>query len=298
MEPSYRKIATLASGDEYTLFNPATPWILGDSRIYIWDGGDYKLKAFTPTGRFVGTYGRGKGSGPGEVKVYRNVGLVRDSLYVFDPMNRRLSFFGKDGRFGRSKQYRERVSNVAWAGDSIRYELHGGPGTPPSFNIIDLPSGHRTTVRNLLPEDLHPIVFDGVLFSPKRKAVYVPRYFPLLLTFSPGDTTATAYPTPDYGEVPVPEARRQGSARQGVIRPPTNRLHAKTTLHEGVLSIQTPTAEDSLAFDLYDAQTMEYMHSVRVPITGDRSKYAYGMGLLVAEQDTTMDVYSVEHPEQ
>jgi len=296
IEPSHRKIATLASGDEYTLFNPAESWILGDDRIYIWDGGDFKLKAFTPNGALVETYGRGKGDGPGEIEVYRDIGLVRDSLYVLDSQNRRVSFFGRGGRFGRSTQYREGITNIAWAGDSIRYELFRVFGKPLFLRILDLSSGHRTTVSNLLSVNLRSIVFDGVLLVSKRKAIHVPLYFPLLLTFTPGDTTATAHPTPDYGEVPVPESR--GSVQQGVIRPPSNSLHVDPTLHKGVLSIQIDSSKDSIAFDLYDAQTMEYMHTVRLPITRSNAKYAYGRGLLVAEQDTTMDVYRVEHPEQ
>lgn len=174
VEPEFKKTATLTSGEEYALFNPAVIYMPDDGRIYVWDAGDGRLKAFTPDGKYVATYGEGAGEGPGQVQVYRNVGRLGDSLYVLDPQNRRVSFFGMDGGFGRSEQYRDRVHSLAWASDSTKYELYIGPGLSPRLDIT-APSGRQTAVSDLQVRDVSAIVFDGILHATEERAIYVPR---------------------------------------------------------------------------------------------------------------------------
>jgi hypothetical protein len=293
-EPDFQKTATLSRSKDYTLFNPAYVWILSDRRVYVWDAGDYKLKAFTMVGDYVTAYGEGRGKGPGQVQVYRNVGLRGDSLYVFDPQNRRVLFFGREGAFGRIHQYRAPLGHLAWSGESTRYELYLGPGTPPSLDVTTA-SGRETTLSDLQARDVSSIVFGGFLHATEQRAVYVPYYYPLLLTVAPGDTTANAYPTPDYGDVPIPEPRREGSAGREIVRPPSDRVNRHSTVDGGVLSVQqTTTSKDVIAFDLYDARKMQYMHSVRWPIGNSSAKYAYEAGLLAVERDTTVELYEVE----
>lgn len=239
------------------------------------------------------TYGNGPGDGPGEIQIYKSVGLWRDSLYVLDPRNRRLSFFSTSGSFGRSEQYRRRVRSVVWTGDSTRYENYLGPGVPFLMEITK-PSGQQTTVSDLQTQDVSSIVLDGILHPATGRAVYVLYYYPLLLTFAPGDTTAMAYPTPDHGTTPVLKPRTEGEPGRQVIRPPSSRLHIRSVLHEGVLAVQIPAAEDSLAFDVCDTREMHHMHSVRLPIATGSAWYAYASGLLAVERDTTVEVYNVE----
>jgi hypothetical protein len=295
VEPTVHKTVTLPSGEDYTLFNPAAVWILRDGRVCVWDAGDYKLKTFTMGGDYVTAYGEGKGQGPGQMRGFRNVGLRKDSLYVHDPLNRRVSFFGKNGKLGRSQQYEDPLGHFAWS-ESTRYELYRGPGVPPSMEITTA-SGRTTRISEVQTQNVSSIVFDGFLHATgQRRAVYAPYYYPLLLTVAPGDTVANAYPTPDYGEAPLPEPRREGSAGQEIVRPPSDKVNWKSELDGGVLSVQQLDVSDEvIAFDLYDIREMQYMHSVRWPLDNASAKYAYEKGLLAVERDTTVDLYKVEH---
>lgn len=66
--------------------------------------GDYRLKAFTPAGEHVATYGNGRGRGPGRVITLTDGGVWRDSLvYLVDPRQRRVSFFDEEGDFMRAE---------------------------------------------------------------------------------------------------------------------------------------------------------------------------------------------------
>ena len=297
VEPAFEKIATLSSGKAYTLFNAAYLFGPEDGHFYVWDGGDNKLKAFTLDGEYVRTYGDGKGSGPGQVQVYRDVGIHRDSLYVLDPQNRRLSYFSQDGEFGRSTRYEGRICNIGWLSDGTRFELYLGARQSLHVEITD-PSGYQTTISDFQTRNVANIVLDGLLQTTKERAVYMPLYYPLLLTFTSGDTSATAYPTPDYGGVPVPEPTVQGEdGFNQIVRPPSNLVNRRLTADGKFLSVQLPSPDDRLHFDIYDARELAYIHSVRLPVREDLSSYAYQNGFLATARDTTVDLYRVERPE-
>lgn len=292
-EPDVKKTATLSSGEDYTIFNPASIYLLENDRVYVPDAGDYKLKAFTPEGRYLKAYGEGEGNAPGEVRVYKEVGLWNDSLYVLDSRTRRLSFFGKDTEFGRSEQFQHWVENIAWAADSTRYEWRNPARKTPTLRILPT-SGPSDTLSNIQARDV-TFVFGGRFLGLQRRAVFVPLFYPLLLTFAPGDTVATAHPTPDYGEAPLPEPEPVGGGRR---RPPSPPVHVWPTMQDGVLAVQLPSPpppKDSIRFDLYDSQTFSYMHSVRFPLSNDVAQYAHEDGLLVIERDTTVELYRVEN---
>lgn len=293
VEPEFAEMTTLSGGSDYTLFNPAVVWILEDTNVYVWDAGDNRLKKFTPKGKYVTSYGKGDGDGPGAIRIYSYVRLWRDSLYVLGLKNRRGSFFDKDGTFGRSEQYRRPIKGVVWTDKKTRYELYRGPGTSPSLDITTS-SGQQTNISDLLARGVSSIVFAGKLQPGQEQAVHVPYYYPLLLAFSPDDTVATAYPTPDYGDVPIPEPQTEGNASQKMIRPPSQNVHYHSTVSDGVLSVQLPSPADSLKFDLYETREMQYMHSVRLPLEFSSAKYAYGAGLLTIERDTTVELYRVD----
>lgn len=58
--PAIEKITSLSEGDEYTLFTPRLARI-SNERLYLYDYGDYTVKAFTLDGEYVASYGRGEG---------------------------------------------------------------------------------------------------------------------------------------------------------------------------------------------------------------------------------------------
>ncbi|MFB6229807.1 MAG: hypothetical protein ABEL04_01520 [Salinibacter sp.] len=158
-------------------------------------------------------------------------------------------------------------------------------------------SGRQLSVSQITMRDLHSFAFEGTLHALQNQVVYVPLNFPVVMTFSPSDTTGTAYPTPDYGD-PRPKVQTTDNGRTFA---PTTHMNRDATLHNGMLTVRKPTPDvDSIAFDLYDANDMSYEHSIRFPYDlrrGDRAMHAHGRVLAIA-RDTTVALYRVHHPEQ
>lgn len=158
---------------------------------------------------------------------------------------------------------------------------------------IETPDDERIIARPPV-RGVEPIVLDGVLHTVGRRALFVMRRAPVILTYAPEDTTGTAYPTPDWGrELPTPEEVKRNPQM----------VNADPTLSGGVLSVRTsnPTA-GGIGFDLYDARAMEYLRSVRMPIEVEPASYieaiyAYGEDLVATVRDTTVSLYRVSSPE-
>lgn len=112
VEPEVREIAVRSSGEGYTLYNPGPVVIGTDGRIYVGDAGNFTFKAFSPRGKYVATYGGGRGNGPAQFQQLSDLGVWRDSVYVVDVRRRKVSFFGRDGDFGRAEQYKNPVEEI------------------------------------------------------------------------------------------------------------------------------------------------------------------------------------------
>ncbi len=289
--PDIEKVASLSEGKNYTLFTPRPGEVSEDGRIYIYDYGDYTVKTFTRRGKYVTTYGYGRGQGPGEMTMMTDVGVWRDSLvYVVDPRQSRVSFFDENGEFVWSELYETRVARLALTEDSTAFEAT--PPSVPSFMTITFPSGRQTVISQLFSRDVHPIMLDGSFHTLNNRLLYVPLYFPILLSFSAEDTVGIAHPTPDYGQ---PRPRPQTRNEENQVSAPSTRFHWRVTHQDSVLSVEIPNSNvDSLQFDLYDTREMEYMHSVRLPIDESGAHYAYGTGTLVTHEDASINIYEVQ----
>ncbi len=280
------KIGSISEGDSYIVYNPTTIKADDGDFLSVYDTGNNTLKTFTAEGEHLATYGAGEGRAPGQVLVLTDAGVWRDSLvYLVDPRQRRVSFFNKNGDFVKTEDYDLPVYRVHWAADSIKYDIPPAPlpGTP--FMRIGTPEGTQDISRPPVWVE-ESFMLDGSLHTAGRKAIYVPKYIPVILTYSPDDTTGTAYPTPDYGrELPNP--------REGEF------LNQKATLSGGILSVFNPSLEgEGVAFDLYSANPIKYLRSVRFRIedaTGltENVLYAHGQKVLAAARDTTVDLYRV-----
>lgn len=294
VEPAVARVASLSGGPNYTLYNPTEVQIGDDGRIYVFDYGNMTVKGFTPDGEYVATYGRGKGRAPGQFVNMPDLGVRRDSLvYVVDGWQRRVSYFDRnDGTLVRTERYEEPLARLEYTVDSVEYRVGFAMS---DFLVVDTPQRQRR-VSYVTSHLVRSIVLAGRLHEHGGRAVYVPSYFPVIFRFSPADTTGVAYLTPDYGEVPLPEARQEEVEGRLAIRPPETKVHDTSTLHDDLLSIQRPLGtSDSVEFDLYDVGAeITYRHSVRLPVRGDPA--VYGKSLVVAARDTTVHVYRLENP--
>lgn len=293
VEPTFRKVASLSKGDKYTLHNPVSLEIYDDDRLYVVDAGDYRVKAFTLTGTYISTYGQGRGRGPGHVMTLTDGGIWRDSLvYLVDPRQRRVSYFQKNGSFVQTESYDFSFYRLAWTRDSTKYMVSPGRPSDP-FMWVETRDRRFSIDRPPIP-GLDKALYGGVLQTSREKAIYVPRYLPVLLVYSSTDTIGAAYPTPDYG-LSLPKLKKEDNNSAA----PSAEIHQAPTVQNGILSVQRPTPKaDTLVFDLYDIGRMKYMHSIRLPVEDRKSVYGYETGTVASVRDTTVEIYEVDHPQK
>ena len=295
VDVTINRTVTLPATDDVILFNPVAVWYLEDGNVYIWDAGDFRIKGFTPEGELAATFGDGRGEGPGQFTVSKNIGVQGDSLFLLDPQIRRLSWFHKNGSLGRTEQFEERIHDYAVGPDGTEYKLNLGAQVQNAYAVITSASGQTTRPQNLQSRDVSSMVFDGVTQSTQGQGIYVPYYYPVLLAFAPGDSMARAYPTPDYGTAALPEPRIAGEGFSRVVSPPEpqTQLHWGSQIRGETLAVQIrPTERDTSLFDIYDAISLVYRHTARIPIEIRRSaRLVYEDGLLITRADTTVAIH-------
>lgn len=101
---------------------------LGNGTLVVLDGGQPGLRFFDAAGRLSKTVGRG-GQGPGEFRfVYWLGQCARDTLFVWDPPQQRMTVFDANG--GLVSSFRPGGNEVLWLACS-RSGAIGYAGTPP-----------------------------------------------------------------------------------------------------------------------------------------------------------------------
>lgn len=95
---------------EYQFGMPDDAQLAGDGQghIYVADGEGARVLRYGPDGRHVATYGR-EGEGPGELKMPLGVAVgPGDTVWVNDPVNRRITGYPRDGGEPRVVSYPRR----------------------------------------------------------------------------------------------------------------------------------------------------------------------------------------------
>jgi len=286
IQPQVEHRASLAGGPQYTFYKPNEVEIGQDGRIYVFDYGDYTIKAFTREGRFVRAYGKGRGRGPGQMMSITDVGVWRDSLvYVVDSRQRRVLYFDRsNGNVAQSEVYDAPITRFARVNQATYMEA--GQRGRSDYLIMVAPSRRATAPPYLSGDDVSPIALDGRLHANQTGAIYVPSYVPVLLTYSLEDTTGLAIPTPDFG-APRSTAREA----YGGTFAPSKKLNGASTLSDGILAVRRPRT-DSLEFDLYNSEAMEYVHTLRLPIRPGKH-HGYADNFVAVARDTTVELYEV-----
>lgn len=122
-----RHLFDLASGGGVALSLPSDVAIGTGGRAYVVDGGNHRIVAFSPAGKFLFAFGR-KGEGNGEF--VDPVGLGTDAqgrVYVADSGNRRIQVFDANGGFsGSFRTGAIRPIDVAPASDGKTLYVTGG----------------------------------------------------------------------------------------------------------------------------------------------------------------------------
>jgi hypothetical protein len=79
--------------------------------LYVLDSGDADIKVFDGCGQFIRTVGR-QGNGPGELDVPTCMDMFQNEIAVYCAQNRRLTFFGLDGKYKRTLSSKSALANM------------------------------------------------------------------------------------------------------------------------------------------------------------------------------------------
>lgn len=287
----------IMDGEDYFLHTPQSFDVGSKGKfIYVFDYGDMKVKEFDTSGQHLGTYGKGKGNAPGKVKNIANAGPIGDStIYIVDQRSRKINFFRKDGSFKKVKSFKNITPN-RYGKNKSGLEYLVTMGMNDFFTKISY-NNRQETFRKFNND--HFMTSGGVVETYKNKAIYIPSFYPVLIEYRVGDTSGTAYPTPDYGNLDTPSADvREGNGVKRVGAPPTSEIvHFSTALIDDTLSVQIPCPEaefdENTCFDLYEAEDLSYIKSIRTPI--DKGSANYWSNTVVSEKDTAVFIHEVSN---
>lgn len=92
------KVFSIGLRADDALFNPT--WVKVDKfgNVYILDWGDLSIKKFSPEGRFINKFGKGRGQGPGEFQNPTDFKMAMNGdVWICDPIAGIITIFNPDG---------------------------------------------------------------------------------------------------------------------------------------------------------------------------------------------------------
>lgn len=248
------------------LFGPLNASADNRGNLYVLDFGDLTLKQFSPEGRFLRSFGRGKGQGPGElmsVSDYRI--LPGGEVWIADFTGGEIEVFAPDGSLRRTRRMERqpyRVLPAAGGGVTLMLPLT----SEHLFARFGPDSRLQAEYGKLVDDRLNGIALDGWISSTDDGSiVYVPSYFGWIASYSPSGKLKYLAQTVD--RIPPPTIHRSGEGDIWVD--PDARVNAKSAwLDRGnlyLLSSNDAGTRFSKVIDVYDAATGTYRHSLQAP---------------------------------
>ncbi len=300
---SYEKLFTLGTTAEFNLYEPVFVVTDRHGAIYVLDSMVSKTHKFSPSGEYMMSYGYGYGEAPGELIGASNFGVVEDSMvYMVDGPGYKISFYAMDGLFLKSESYSDQMYDYTRTFSGREYIL--------SVN-------RPTLIETRLGKDKDPIVrfsdltpdlagnknpgpwgTGGTITTYKENLVYTLERYPLLIQYAPDGTQVYARTTVDYNsefEEPELETQAVGGVPIGRLIGPVYAMSRSLSITGDTLFVHSifPPGD---AIDAYDAETGEYLYSMRIP--GDPNRHNslnIQDGRIYQSLDTTVAVWQIKY---
>lgn len=261
-----------------------------DQALYVFDYGAQQLKQFTLDGRLVRAIGR-LGAGPGEFRGVTDLQSAPSGrIFVADPQNGRISIFSPDGEFvgafapgkwtQRASPRTDSLLTLFNAGDSAFVMYAGSQRRRP----LALPSGYAFLDTARVAGDRFAVVDrQGTLYAAFLYSGVIARHAVSAPAVILADGVARApWPTVVASRVRTPEGRQAVQrALPSSVRPTLIGLAT-----DGTRLVTLSWADEGAPrfLDIYDAFSLEYACSVRVPGTVSRIALA-GTRLVAIAQE-------------
>ena len=227
-----------------------------------------------------------------------NFGVLGDSMvYMFEYMTREVSYFDLEGSFLRSEvlggslreypnQYvftrKGRIYSKFFLQENTEQELFESRLGDDVVRFGQIYGGGPYS----------SLVAAGNLVTFKEHMIYVSQWYPLFVQYSPDGSMKYARTTMDH--VSIEEPKMIVTDRGGGIDGPVL-IRDFPTVFRGQLYIHANIAQ---TIDIYDAETGDYQHSIKLPENG----FTHALNDRIYQVgDSTVSVWAIEknslHPE-
>ncbi len=253
--------------DSVMLYLPGSVLKGPGKNVYVGDYGDMSVKAFDSLGRHIKTYGQGIGSAPGEVLQMGNLGTIGDSVvFVYDSMNRRLTYFQPDGSLLSMEEPDNRFRRMVITNNGRKYWLISSDYGYREF-FVTSSKVDTLTFGRLLDENLHvrnKYLLPGNLRAYGEDVLFVPDLYPTLIRYnSDGEVKYARRTIGAIGfESPEEMVEQNGMRWPG---PPLNYSMFVNDDQVVVLVRDNKDPRVKMIADYYDAESGNYNESVKLP---------------------------------
>lgn len=297
-EASLRKLFELPAIPGEVLIAPAGVFADTMGYIYVVDQSDYRIHRFDSSGNYVTSYGEGQGTGPGEFMGILNFGVLGDSMvYVYEAMSREVSYFDLEGSFLRSERLEGTMREYP---DQYVFTRKGRVYS--KFFLQE--NTDQELFESRLGDDVvkfgriygesryFPSVMVGNVVTFREHMIYVSQWYPLFVQYSPDGTMKYARATMDHVSIEEPKVIEiQGGWRidgPGLLGDFPMVFHGHLYIHANIAQ----------TIDIYDAETGDYQHSIKLPKNG----FTHALNDRIYQVgDSTVSVWAIEksslHPE-
>lgn len=239
--------------------------------IYIYDNSDRTIKMFNAKGKFIRSFGKEKGAGPGEVR--NPIGFdidEQDNVWVADPSNSRVTIFQNDGTFLKHIPLDIIPYRISVFQDGTFFYIIN-QGTTPDGKFTKFSKKGEIIEQfgsNIIDDQINKnIVLSGEITADNSGSVfYKPDYAGILIGFSKNGRelfrNKTVIPTP------FPEVRFDTRGGSWVDRNANRVSRSIFILNNEKIAIfsQAASQEVKQAIDLYNKDTGEYLYSIKLPV--------------------------------
>lgn len=290
-EASLRKLFELPAIPGEVVIAPAGVFADTMGYIYVADNWDYRFRRFDASGNYVTSYGEGQGEGPGENMGILNFGVLGDSMvYMFEYMTWEVSYFDLEGSFLRSERL-----------DGSMREHPNQYVITRKGRIYSMFSLQENTAQELFKSRLgndvvkfgqiyggrpfSSLMVAGRLLTFEEHMIYVSQWYPLFVQYRPDGSMKYARTTMDHVSIEEPKLIR--TQRGGSVDGPPL-IRSIPTVFRGQLYIHAYIAQ---MIDIYDAETGDYQHSIKLPENG----FTHALNDRIYQVgDSTVSVWAIE----
>lgn len=266
------------------LLNPLILRTDGADHAFVVDYGDFTIKKVSPEGRIVGTFGKGRGQGPGELNNPTDLAIAANGeVWVCDPPNGSVTAFAPDGAVRETFRLSSRPFRLLLRPDGGFLVL---PENPVD-GLIEEYRADGSLVRRygrlFSRQEEISIALDGwIAMSPRQEVLFAPLRLGILAAFQDGELK---YVAETLEEVPMPRVESSSGGLKRVD-PAAPVVHLGIGTYEGSIYLNTAQRQSSGTYrvyvDLYDLEG-RYLHSIETPHSGSNMELT-GTSLFVLNQ--------------